>query len=58
METYKAKQRFFHKGILVKPGDRLELNNAEAARYSFVGYIEEETRPKPRRVIRRKKARA
>jgi len=55
VETYTAKQRFFHKGQLVKPGDKLELNYAEAARYSFVGYIERDTQPKPKRVLQRKK---
>jgi hypothetical protein len=56
MATYTAKQRFFYKGFLVKPGEELDLNNAEAARFLFLGYISAPPQAvKPVRSLRGKK---
>jgi len=55
MESYTAKQRFFHKAQLVRPGETIELNNAEAARLSYLGFIQSAPQQKPKRVLKRKK---
>jgi len=53
MESYTAKQRFFHKAQLIKPGEEIILNNAEAARLMYLGYISAPHK-KPKRVLRKK----
>ena len=56
MATYKARQRFFYKGFLVKPGEELDLNSAEAARFMYLGYIAAPPEQgKPKRTPRRQK---
>jgi len=54
MDSYTAKQRFFHKAQLIKPGEEILLNNAEAARLMFLGYISAPPKTKPKRVLRKK----
>lgn len=54
METYTAKQRFFHKGQLIKPGEVIELNYAEAARYQYLGFVNV-PEAKPKRSTRKAK---
>ena len=39
MDTYQVVRRFFHKGIMQKPGAELDLTPAEAARLVYEGYI-------------------
>ena len=53
METYTARKRFFYKSVLVKPGEEIELNTNEAARYMYFGYIKAAV-GKPKRVMKRK----
>lgn len=57
MDTYTAKQRFFHEGLLVKPGEELVLNSAEAARYMYLGYICAPQK-KPKRALWKEKTHA
>jgi len=54
MDSYTAKQRFFHKAVLIRPGEEILLNNAEAARLIYLGYISA-PQQKPKRVLKRKK---
>ena len=51
--SYIAKRRFFHKGQLVKAGDVLNLNSAEAGRLMHLGYVSRQS--KPRRALKRDK---
>ena len=53
MLTYRVKRRFFHKGIMQKIGDEIQLSESDYGRLGWLGYISEPLK-KPRKSRKRR----